>query len=123
METTENSNPTEYAIRGLSELAGRDAQGTVMLDELVVGTDLPRYVKRMAPFPFQSRDPFQAGNPRINFHDRFGLARDKVRYVGEPVALVVAEDRYAAEDALELVTVELGTSSQLVPRPTEIELV
>ena len=29
------------------------------------------------------------------------LAVDRVRYVGEPVAAVVAEDRYAAEDALD----------------------
>src|SRR3712207_9524708 len=34
------------------------------------------------------------------------LARDKVRFVGEPVALVVAEDRYVAEDLLSLVEVE-----------------
>jgi carbon-monoxide dehydrogenase large subunit len=34
------------------------------------------------------------------------LARDKVRYVGAPVAAVVAEDRYRAEDAAELVDVE-----------------
>ena len=36
------SNATEYAIRGLSELAGRGATGPVMLDQLIVGTDLPR---------------------------------------------------------------------------------
>ena len=38
------SNPTEYAIRGLGELAcrcGGDA-GVVLLDRLVEGTDLPR---------------------------------------------------------------------------------
>jgi carbon-monoxide dehydrogenase large subunit len=34
------------------------------------------------------------------------LARDRVRYVGEPVAVVVAEDRYRAEDALERIEVE-----------------
>jgi carbon-monoxide dehydrogenase large subunit len=34
------------------------------------------------------------------------LARDKVRFVGEPVAVVVAEDRYVAEDLLTLVDVE-----------------
>ncbi len=34
------------------------------------------------------------------------LAVDKVRYVGEPVALVVAESRYLAEDALEAVQVD-----------------
>jgi carbon-monoxide dehydrogenase large subunit len=33
------------------------------------------------------------------------LARDKVRYVGEPVAFVVAESRYLAEDALEAIQV------------------
>src|SRR5262245_8379242 len=33
------------------------------------------------------------------------LARDKVRFVGEPVALVVAANRYIAEDAAELVEV------------------
>ncbi|HEY7650455.1 MAG TPA: xanthine dehydrogenase family protein molybdopterin-binding subunit [Methylomirabilota bacterium] len=36
------------------------------------------------------------------------LAREKVRYVGEAVAAVVAESRYAAEDALELIDVEYG---------------
>jgi carbon-monoxide dehydrogenase large subunit len=34
------------------------------------------------------------------------LASDKVRYVGEPVAIVVAEDRYVAEDVAELVAVD-----------------
>ncbi|MYF85313.1 MAG: xanthine dehydrogenase family protein molybdopterin-binding subunit, partial [Rhodospirillaceae bacterium] len=34
------------------------------------------------------------------------LARGKVRYVGEPVAAVVAENRYLAEDAAALVSVD-----------------
>ena len=34
------------------------------------------------------------------------LARDRVRYVGEPVAVVVAESRYEAEDAAGLVVVD-----------------
>jgi carbon-monoxide dehydrogenase large subunit len=34
------------------------------------------------------------------------LARGKVRYVGEPVVAIVAESRYAAEDALEGVIIE-----------------
>ena len=33
------------------------------------------------------------------------IATDRVRYVGDPVAVVVAQDRYIAEDALELVEV------------------
>lgn len=35
------------------------------------------------------------------------LARDFVRYVGEPVAVVIAEDPYLAEDAAELVVVDI----------------
>src|ERR671920_2035279 len=34
------------------------------------------------------------------------LARDRVRYIGEPVAAVFADDAYVAEDAADLVTVE-----------------
>ena len=34
-------------------------------------------------------------------------AIDKVYYVGEPIALVLAENRYTAEDALDLIEVEL----------------
>jgi carbon-monoxide dehydrogenase large subunit len=37
---------------------------------------------------------------------QFPLARDVVRYVGEPIAVVVAESRYVAEDALDLVEVD-----------------
>jgi 2-furoyl-CoA dehydrogenase large subunit len=41
--------------------------------------------------------------------DYYCLAVDRARYVGEPVALVVARDRYVAEDALELIRVEYET--------------
>ena len=38
--------------------------------------------------------------------DQWSLAIDRVRFVGEAVALVVAADRYVAEDALDDITVE-----------------
>ena len=38
--------------------------------------------------------------------DQWSLAVERVRYVGEPVALVIAESRYVAEDAAELVTID-----------------
>ena len=43
-----------------------------------------------------------------NYHATpfFPLARGKVRYVGEPVVGVVAESRYQAEDALELLAID-----------------
>ena len=48
--------------------------------------------------------PFVVGVKQPMQH--WALAVDKVRYAGEPVAVVVAEDRYLAEDALELLQVE-----------------
>ncbi len=42
----------------------------------------------------------------FNQRTQVPLAKDKVRHVGEPVALVIAESRYIAEDAAELVFVE-----------------
>jgi carbon-monoxide dehydrogenase large subunit len=49
-----------------------------------------------------NRIPVPAGAER---YLQPGIARDVVRYVGEPVALVVADDRYIAEDALGLIDV------------------
>lgn len=48
---------------------------------------------------------FNLGNKPAPFLD-YPIAVDKVRYVGEPVAAVVAKDRYIAEDALDLIEVE-----------------
>jgi carbon-monoxide dehydrogenase large subunit len=56
-----------------------------------------------------------AGEPIPVFNEHPGLPRpygirplavDRVRFVGEPVAAVVAADRYAAQDAVELIGVE-----------------
>ena len=43
------------------------------------------------------------------------LAVDKVKYHGEPVALVVARDRYLAEDAAELIEIEYDLTPVLNP--------
>ena len=45
---------------------------------------------------------------RLTFVERTHppLARDKVRYAGEPVAVVIAENRYQAEDALDFIRVD-----------------
>ncbi len=63
----------------------------------------------MKPLPVSGTPP-PALQARVGFMLRttaqFPLGRDRVRYVGEAVAVVVAESRYVAEDALELVAVE-----------------
>ncbi|HET8562611.1 MAG TPA: molybdopterin cofactor-binding domain-containing protein, partial [Candidatus Binatia bacterium] len=50
--------------------------------------------------------PVSGGNPTLRVPKHNVLAVDKVCYVGEAVAAVVAEDRYAARDALDLIRVE-----------------
>ena len=49
------------------------------------------------------------------------LARDAVRYVGEPVAVVLAEDAYTAEDAAGEVEVEIEPTAPLLDGPTAAE--
>src|SRR4029453_3074876 len=44
--------------------------------------------------------------PTISYDSQAVLAGDKVRFQGQEVAFVVAEDRYAARDALPLIDVE-----------------
>jgi len=54
--------------------------------------------------------------PGIVFHLRtqVPLARDKIRYAGEPLAVIVAESRYIAEDALDDIVVDLETLPAVV---------
>src|SRR6059058_2451224 len=53
-------------------------------------------VKRILPNPFYGPA----------FHDQPVLAVDKVRYVGEPVAVVLASDPHVAEEAVHLISAE-----------------
>jgi carbon-monoxide dehydrogenase large subunit len=61
------------------------------------GADLARISK-----PFSPLLPI----PTIKPLEWYVLAIDKVRSVGEPIAVVVADDRYLAEDALERIVVD-----------------
>ncbi|HKP53787.1 MAG TPA: xanthine dehydrogenase family protein molybdopterin-binding subunit [Chloroflexia bacterium] len=50
------------------------------------------------------------------------LARDKVRYVGEPIAMVVAESRYLAEDAVDMIEVEYESLPAVVDIETGLSV-
>ncbi|MDY0393787.1 xanthine dehydrogenase family protein molybdopterin-binding subunit [Virgibacillus halophilus] len=63
----------------------------------VIGVVDGRQVKQLTrPLPVGVNAP----------QEYFPIAVEKVRYVGEPVAVVVAENRYIAEDAMEKIKVE-----------------
>ena len=79
-----------------AEIVSLDAAAALSMPEVVI-------VLTGAKVAAWSR-PFIAGVKQPMRH--YALAVDRVRYTGEPVAVVVARDRYAAEDALERIEVE-----------------
>jgi carbon-monoxide dehydrogenase large subunit len=72
--------------------------------------DLGDYLK---PGPVLVSPPPIAG---LVFHGctQLQLAKDKVRHVGEPIAMIVAESRYVAEDALRDVIVDIDPIDAVV---------
>jgi 2-furoyl-CoA dehydrogenase large subunit len=54
---------------------------------------------------------------------QYAAAHETVRFVGEPVAVVVARDRYVAEDALELIDVEYEPLEPLLDPAAAVETV
>src|SRR5215469_11200465 len=71
----------------------------------------PELVKLLPPLPdTQLALPSKwTSHVQHEFHNpqQPGLAHDKVRHVGEAIAVIVAETRYAAEDAAALVNLDL----------------
>jgi aerobic carbon-monoxide dehydrogenase large subunit len=92
-------------LRHVDVEAARRAPGVVLV---VTGAELAESVQPIRP-------PVNSVN-QTRFRDFYGvvshprqvpcLALDEVRYVGEPIAVIVATDRYLAEDAAELVEVD-----------------
>ncbi len=77
-------------------------------------------------------DDWQPGPPLVSppptvedvtFHSRtqVPLVKDKVRHAGEPLAIVVAENRYIAEDALEDISVDLEPLEAVVDLERALE--
>ncbi|HXW27123.1 MAG TPA: xanthine dehydrogenase family protein molybdopterin-binding subunit [Xanthobacteraceae bacterium] len=103
------SNLAHAAIRSIDVSAARGRDGVVAV---YTAADLGAY---WAPGPLLVPPPPIAGiafNPRT----QVPLAKDKVRHVGEPLAVVLAQSRYLAEDALADIVVELD------PLPAVVDL-
>lgn len=99
------SNLAAGEIVGVDTTAARSAPGVV---RVVTGAELAEHVRPIQP-PSNSRPPERF----TSFYDIQSFPRTipplavrEVRYVGEPIAVVVAEDRYLAEDAAALVRVD-----------------
>src|SRR5262245_1681254 len=93
-------------IRAIDCTAARAAPGVVAV---LTAEDLAGLVK---PLVATSRMAGYYATPILP------LARHKVRYVGEPIVGVVAESRYLAEDALELITIDFEPLPAIVDPAT-----
>jgi aerobic carbon-monoxide dehydrogenase large subunit len=88
-------SPYAHALlRGIDISVALAAPGVVSVWTAADISDLP---------PIDFRDP---ANEALRPYRQPLLARDRLRYVGEPVAAVFATDAYLAEDAADLVTIE-----------------
>src|SRR6267378_7226974 len=88
------------AIRAMDLSAAAAAPGVLAI---YTGDDLAAAGLGTMGVPFQRKRP--DGSPMFT-RAHLGLAQGKVRFVGEPVAFVVAESLAAAKDAAEMVAVD-----------------
>src|SRR5690349_5151795 len=94
-------SPHAHARIRKLDLAGAQTAPGIML--IMTGDDLVEAKLRVMGVPFQRKRP--DGSPMFA-RAHLGLAQGKVRFVGEPVAFVVAETLPEARDAAELVAVD-----------------
>ncbi len=95
------------SIHAHAEIVDIDTAGAEELPEVhmvLTAADLP---DDLDPIPMRLGEDSDLGEEHeLGPVLQYPLARDRVRYVGEPVALIVAENRYAAEDAEDLLAIE-----------------
>jgi carbon-monoxide dehydrogenase large subunit len=87
--------------------AAREMPGVVAV---YAGEDLARFTNPGVPGGAIGMNMM----PGLKAPGVYALATDKVRYVGDPIALVVAEDRYTAEDAVELIEEDIEMLDPIV---------
>ncbi|MGH7852036.1 MAG: xanthine dehydrogenase family protein molybdopterin-binding subunit [Candidatus Binatia bacterium] len=98
------------SIHAHARIRGVDVKQALALDG-VIGAWTGRDIEgRISPFPesFEIHPArwLEGVKPILRGPQATALAQGKVHYVGEPVAIVVAEDRPTAEDAVDAVLVE-----------------
>jgi carbon-monoxide dehydrogenase large subunit len=97
-------------IKSIDVSAARDMRG---VHAVLTAADLGKY--NLVITSYMMAD---LGEPRVR-----PLSSDYVCYVGDPVAMVVADSRYVAEDAAGLVFVDYEHETPVLAMPTEAPLV
>ncbi len=93
------SSVAHGVIRGIDTAAAKAMPGVRLV---LTGADLAGYGPHKCTLPLKNRD----GSP-IHYRPRPALVSDKVRFVGDPVACVIADTVTQAKDAAEVVTLDI----------------
>ena len=93
------SRDAHGVIRGIDTAAAKSMPGVLAV---YTAADLTGYGGLKCALPLKNRD----GSP-IHYTPRPALAADKVRYVGDPVACVIAETVAQAKDAAEAMALDI----------------
>ena len=93
-------------IRAINTDAARKMPGVLAV---YTSADLEGYGPLKCNMPLKSRD----GSP-LKKPWRGALAKNKVRYVGDPVACVIAETVFAAKDAAEAIEIDIDPLTAVV---------
>jgi aerobic carbon-monoxide dehydrogenase large subunit len=101
------SNHAHGRIAAIDTAAARAVPGVVAVWTAADIADVP-------PIDFR-----EGRIPALEPYRQPVLARERVRYVGEPIAAVFAEDPYVAEDAADLVTVKISELPALLAADAE----
>ncbi|MFB6221692.1 MAG: xanthine dehydrogenase family protein molybdopterin-binding subunit [Halolamina sp.] len=98
---------TTHAHADIVDIDASDARNHPDCELVLTGQDLK-----------ENYNPMPAG---LNGFEEWSLATDRVRFVGEPVAAVIASDRYVAEDLLDRIDVQYDTLPAVTDAETALE--
>src|SRR5882672_6325095 len=97
-------------IKSIDTAAAKEMPGVL---GIYTGADVAQYGTLQSALPFKSRDGSDMKKP-----GRTALPTDKVRFVGDPIACVVAETLLQAKDAAEAIEVDIE-SLPAVTKPAD----
>jgi len=95
---------SDYAHARINKIDTTEAKKLPGVVAVYTAEDLGDYWK---PGPLQVPPPTAIKGSIFHARPLECIAKHKIRFSGEPVAVVVAESRYIAEDALDYITLDL----------------
>ncbi len=111
---------SDYAHARIKSVDTSEAAALPGVVAIIIGEEMKTHCRSM-------RQPVLLPNLPAKYPLYYGLAVDKVKFHGDPVAMIIARDKYVAVDAAELVVVNyeelppvLDTDAAQVPGSTKV---